>query len=116
MIPRDYITRITVRPDILGGKPIIRDMRIAVEHVLANLAAGGDRRGHTQGLSVSRINDRSLDRASEPGPTPSPAWAICRLAERAALGLRIHWGPGLDSIPSLVEPLEERGNKVLAMI
>ena len=32
--------RITVRPDIFGGKPIIRDMRIAVEHVLANLAAG----------------------------------------------------------------------------
>lgn len=34
------LERITVRPDIFGGKPIIRDMRIAVEHVLANLAAG----------------------------------------------------------------------------
>lgn len=32
--------RITVRADVLGGKPIIRDMRIAVEHVLAMLAAG----------------------------------------------------------------------------
>ena len=32
--------RITVDPRILGGKPIIRGMRIAVEHVLANLAAG----------------------------------------------------------------------------
>ena len=31
---------ITVRADIFGGKPIIRDMRIAVEHVLAMLAAG----------------------------------------------------------------------------
>ena len=29
-----------VRPDVFGGKPIIRDMRISVEHVLANLAAG----------------------------------------------------------------------------
>ena len=35
------LARITVRPDVFGGKPIIRDMRIAVEHVLANLAAGG---------------------------------------------------------------------------
>ena len=34
------LDRITVRPDAFGGKPIIRDMRIAVEHVLANLAAG----------------------------------------------------------------------------
>ena len=50
----DLLDRIAVRPDVFGGKPIIRDMRIAVEHVLANLAAGGDRGGHAQGLSVSR--------------------------------------------------------------
>ena len=37
----DLLDRITVRPDVFGGKSIIRDMRIAVEHVLANLAAGG---------------------------------------------------------------------------
>ncbi len=36
----ELLERITVRPDIFGGKPIIRDMRIAVEHMLANLAAG----------------------------------------------------------------------------
>ncbi len=36
----ELLRRITVRPDIFGGKPIIRNMRIAVEHVLANLAAG----------------------------------------------------------------------------
>ena len=36
----ELLGRITVRPDVFGGKPIIRDMRIAVEHVLANLAAG----------------------------------------------------------------------------
>ena len=34
------LDRITVRPDVFGGKPIIRDMRIAVEHVLGMLAAG----------------------------------------------------------------------------
>ena len=36
----ELLERITVHPEIFGGKPIIRDMRIAVEHVLANLAAG----------------------------------------------------------------------------
>ena len=36
----ELLSRITVRPDIFGGKPIIRDMRFAVEHVLGMLAAG----------------------------------------------------------------------------
>lgn len=36
----ELLTRITVRSDVFGGKPIIRDMRIAVEHVLGMLAAG----------------------------------------------------------------------------
>ena len=40
MEENELLERITVRPDIFGGKPIIRGMRIAVEHVLANLAAG----------------------------------------------------------------------------
>lgn len=38
----DLLDRITVRSDVLGGKPIIRDMRVAVEHVLGMLAAGED--------------------------------------------------------------------------
>ena len=36
----ELLGRITVRTDVFGGKPIIRDMRMAVEHVLAKLAAG----------------------------------------------------------------------------
>ena len=36
----ELLGRITVRADVFGGKPIIRDMRIAVEHVLAMLVAG----------------------------------------------------------------------------
>ncbi len=32
--------RITVDPLIFGGKPIVRGMRIAVEHLLGMLAAG----------------------------------------------------------------------------
>lgn len=38
----DLLVRITVRPDIFGGKPIVRNMRISVEHVLGMLAAGDD--------------------------------------------------------------------------
>ena len=34
------LERITVNPDIFGGKPIIRGRRLAVEHVLGMLAAG----------------------------------------------------------------------------
>lgn len=34
------LKRITFNPDIFGGKPIIRGRRLAVEHVLAMLAAG----------------------------------------------------------------------------
>ena len=36
----ELLDRITVRPEVFGGKPIIRDMRFAVEHVLGMLAAG----------------------------------------------------------------------------
>ena len=34
------LARITVNPNIFGGKPIIRGRRLAVEHVLGMLAAG----------------------------------------------------------------------------
>ena len=37
---KELLDRITARPDVFGGKPIVRDMRIAVEHVLGMLAAG----------------------------------------------------------------------------
>ena len=36
----ELLDRITFRVDIFGGKPIIRGMRFAVEHVLEMLAAG----------------------------------------------------------------------------
>lgn len=36
----DILRRITSNPAIFGGKPIIRDRRLAVEHVLGMLAAG----------------------------------------------------------------------------
>jgi len=38
----ELLKRITINPDIFGGKPIIRGRRLAVEHVLGMLAAGDD--------------------------------------------------------------------------
>ena len=36
----DLLNRITARPDVFGGKPIIRDMRITVELILSLLSQG----------------------------------------------------------------------------
>jgi len=38
--PPDLVTRITSDPDVFGGKPSLCGHRLAVEHVLAMLAAG----------------------------------------------------------------------------
>jgi len=40
VIDEDLLRRITVNPEIFGGKPIIRGMRISVELILSLLAQG----------------------------------------------------------------------------
>ena len=40
MNEKDLLNRITINPQIFGGKPIIRGRRLAVEHILGMLAAG----------------------------------------------------------------------------
>ena len=40
MTEQELLKRITIDPQIFGGKPIIRGKRLAVEHVLGMLAAG----------------------------------------------------------------------------
>ena len=35
-----HIDRITIKPDVCGGEPTIRGMRITVSHVLEMLASG----------------------------------------------------------------------------
>jgi len=42
MTEPELLERITVNPQIFGGKPIIRGRRLAVEHILGMLAAGDD--------------------------------------------------------------------------
>ena len=37
---QELLNRITARPDVFGGKPIIRDMRISVELILSLMSQG----------------------------------------------------------------------------
>ncbi|MYC34825.1 MAG: DUF433 domain-containing protein [Chloroflexi bacterium] len=36
----ELLKRITARPDVFGGRPIVRDMRISVELILSLLSQG----------------------------------------------------------------------------
>lgn len=38
----ELLQRITSNPEIFGGKPIVRGRRLAVEHILAMVAAGDE--------------------------------------------------------------------------
>jgi uncharacterized protein (DUF433 family) len=40
MTEDEVLKRITIDPAIFGGKPIIRGLRMSVEHILGMLAAG----------------------------------------------------------------------------
>ncbi len=39
---QELLKRITARPEVFGGKPIIRDMRISVELIMILLTQGAD--------------------------------------------------------------------------
>ena len=71
----ELLDRITVRADVFGGKPIIRDMRIAVEHVLGMLASG-----------------ETADTVLEEYPIlePEDIRACLLFAHRAIAGERVH--------------------------
>lgn len=51
------LQRITTNPAIFGGKPIIRGRRLAVEHVLAMLAAGDTPETILQGYPWLELDD-----------------------------------------------------------
>lgn len=38
--PSELLPRITARPEVFGGKPIVRDLRISVELILSLLCQG----------------------------------------------------------------------------
>ena len=57
MDPAALLHRITVNPQIFGGKPIIRGRRLAVEHVLGMLAAGDSQETILQGYPWLELDD-----------------------------------------------------------
>ncbi len=64
----ELLKRITVNPEIFGGKPIIREMRISVELILSLLA-----QGETEDAILVDYPDLTREdlRASSPTHTPS---------------------------------------------
>ncbi len=79
------LARITIDPNILGGKPIIRGRRLAVDHVLADLAAGETREtilANFPFLEAEDIQACLLFAARELGRTDRPKTR----APRAATG------------------------------
>ena len=57
MDDKKILQRITVNPHIFGGKPIIRGHRLAVEHVLAMLAAGDSAETLLEGYPWLELED-----------------------------------------------------------
>ncbi len=53
----ELLKRITYDPDILGGKPIVRGRRLAVEHVLGMLEAGDTPEDIVAGYDWLEIDD-----------------------------------------------------------
>ena len=77
------LERITVNPDIFGGKPIIRGRRLAVEHILGMLAAGDSPETIRSGtLGWSR---RIFRRA-------------CSMPARLSGGSGLSWRPGSPAV------------------
>lgn len=57
MKEQELINRITINPEIFGGKPIIRGKRLAVEHILGMLAAGDSPETIRKGYSWLEAED-----------------------------------------------------------
>lgn len=66
-------------------------------------------------LMVEEILDLPSVDWDKPREAPYPVNHDVSEADRAARSLRQHWGLGSDPIPNLVELLEERGIKILAV-
>ena len=57
MDEQKLLERITINPQIFGGKPIIRGRRLAVEHVLGMLAAGDSTETILEGYDWLEVED-----------------------------------------------------------
>ena len=76
----ELLSRITARPDILGGKPIVRDMRISVELILSLLS---------QGVAQSEILDDYPE--LEPDDIRAVLRSLCQSSPRLASSCVPRW-------------------------
>lgn len=53
----ELLQRITARPDVLGGKPIIRDLRVSVDQVLSLLTQGVSPEGILDDYPILELED-----------------------------------------------------------
>jgi Zn-dependent peptidase ImmA (M78 family) len=66
-------------------------------------------------LTVEELLDLASVEWDKPREAPYPVVSDPSEADRGARSLRVHWGLGLDPIRNLVELLEEKGIKILAV-
>ena len=64
---QELLQRITARPELFGGKPITRDMRISVELILSLLS-----RAPTWTNCLTTIPDGNRQTSAPASPTPRP--------------------------------------------
>lgn len=57
MDEQNLLERITINPKIFNGKPIIRNRRLAVEHILGMLAAGDTPETILEGYAWLELED-----------------------------------------------------------
>ena len=78
----ELMQRITTNPSVFDGKPIVRNKRLAVEHVLADLAAGETPESILANFPFLELDDIRaclLFASREFGP----AWALHHSAQEA---------------------------------
>ena len=78
MTDPELLKRITVRPEVFGGKPIIRNMRISVELILSLLAQGVAAEPRRQTVTGTPIDEKSHGVATTTASSVSraiTAWA-----------------------------------------
>ena len=76
----ELLSRITARPDIFGGKPIVRDIRISVELILSLLS---------QGVAQSEILDDYPE--LEPDDIRAVLRSLCQSSPRPASSCVPRW-------------------------
>ena len=80
MTNTELLSRITARPDVFGGKPIIRDMRVSVELVLSLLTQGVAPEAIVEDYPGLELDDIRACTAYATGP---PAGGAGQAAHRA---------------------------------